>query len=108
MDRTIPVGATLTRVYFALRTNPYTIGHEFDAWDDAVIAVQAAYRQRLTELTESLGGWDTPEGIAATAKSGVYLETRWTMSDPRGGSHDFMAERHPDVTKLRTAASFTA
>jgi hypothetical protein len=109
----IPVGATLTRRYYAVRTSQYTVGDTFQDWDDAVTAAKAAYAERLADLTDSLGGWGTQEEIEATAKSGVYLETRIVMkwsadADPQSlsGSVDMMAERHPDVTVLRTRASF--
>ena len=104
---TIPVGATLTHIYYAVRTNHYTQGDAFLNWDDAVNAAKAAYNERLTSLTDSLGGWGSPDEIVATAKSGVYMETRWIMSW-HGGSVDFMHERHPDVTVLRTQASLKA
>lgn len=105
MHRSIPVGSTLTRIYFAVRTSPYTMGDPFDDWDAAVIAAQAAYDKRLTNLAAS-AAWNAD--VHELARKAVYLETRWVLSHPDGGSTDFMIERHPDVTKLRTAASFTA
>lgn len=106
----VPVGAKLTRIYFAVRTSPYRIGAKHDTWDDAVIAAQAAYDDcvaRLSAASPHLPG----QAIAKTAKLAVYLETRWVMAwdraaDGVGGSADFMYKRHADVTVLRTQASF--
>lgn len=108
MHHSIPVGSTLTRIYFAVRTSPYTMGDPFDDWDAAVIAAQAAYDKRLTNLAAS-AAWNAD--VHDLTRKAVYLETRWVMAwnrdaDGIGGSTDFMAERHPDVTVLRTRASF--
>lgn len=108
---TVPVGAQLTRIYYAVQTNHYTIGDAYDTWDEAVAAAQAAYEKRVTSLAAS-ASWSTPASeIQATAKNGVTLCTRWVMAwdrdaDGIGGSMDFMHERHADVTVLRTRESF--
>lgn len=98
----VPVGAQLTRIYFAVRISPYSIGPRYDTWDEAVIAVQAAYDDcvaRLSAASPHLPG----QAIAKTAKLAVYLETRWVMTWD-GGSEDFAHECHADVTVLRTQA----
>jgi prophage DNA circulation protein len=108
----IPVGATLTRRYYAVRTNAYTTGTAYDTWDEAVIAAQAAFDKQVTALAAS-ARWDAD--VRGLARKAVYMETRIVMAwsadaDPQGlsGSVDMMAERHPDVTVLRTRASFAS
>lgn len=106
----VPVGATLTRTYFAVRTSPYTMGEQYDTWDDAVTAAQAAYEKRVTALAAT-APWNAD--VRALARKAVYMETRWVMTwgrdvDGVGGSEEFMHERHPDVTALRIRASFKA
>jgi hypothetical protein len=107
---TIPVGAILTRRYYALRTSPYTRGQQFDTWDEAVTAAQAEFDKRITALNAT-APWNAD--VREMTKRNVYLETRVVMvwdrdADDIGGSMDFAAEIHRDVTALRTRASFGA
>ena len=107
----VPVGATLTRIYFAVRTaSDYGAFRQYDNWDDVVIAAQAKHAEYTASFTASLGG--LREDIKTLADKAVCVETRWVMAwgrdaDGIGGSEDFMHERHADVTVLRTRASFT-
>lgn len=106
----VPVGATLTRRYYALRTSPYTQGQKFDTWDEAVTAAQAEFDKRITALAAT-APWNAD--VREMTKKNVYLETRVVMAWDRdangiGGSMDFAAEIHHDVTVLRTRASFGA
>lgn len=100
--RLVPAGATIDRVYYAIPTY-YTIGDEFETWNEAVTEAKRRYAEVLAQLTASMGGYATPEEIERTAKTNVNVDLRWHIRYPDGGGMDTMIERHKDVTVLRTS-----
>jgi hypothetical protein len=94
---TIPAGATITRVYFAVPEHS-TIGDEFD---DLAAATQHARARRddlVQRLTSSLEGYASPEQIEATASTQVRIDLRWVIAEPDGTTEDVVVESYPAST----------
>lgn len=72
------VGGTVTRHYYAVRENPYTIGTEYEVFEDAVLRAKA----RLAQLRS----W------GSLVKS-IQVDTRITIALATGGSEDFPIDK---------------
>ena len=97
----ITEGATIRRVYYCV-PSAYGYGDEADTWDEAVEAAQKRLAHLIDSLTETLGGWSTPEYIAETANTQVRIDLRWAIDQPDGRSIDTPVQSFGNVAKLRT------
>lgn len=97
--RSVTPGCTIGRTYFAV-PDAYTSGPEFDTWQDAVEFAQKRRADVIASLTETLAGYDTPEGIAGCADTQIRIDLRWTIYTPAGGIFDTVIESYPNVSEL--------
>lgn len=100
--RTIAVGSTITRVYFAV-PDLYTSGVEFTSWDDAVEYARSRHVDVHSQISHYLRGWMHPDRIEETANAQVRIDLRWVITAEDGGQLDTVIESYGNVSKLRTS-----